>query len=129
MSNYLLHLLGTSILALSITMGLVFGLPNSFGNHFNFTIVNIVIFILLSLQVQYLSNMMLKSNSKMLFSNFNFVMSFVKILLGLTIVIVYKVKFKPTDINYVIIFFILYMIFTVFEIYKLTQLAKKTNPI
>ncbi len=129
LKNYVLQLSGICFFVFIAIVGLCNGLAATFGQYFDFSLVVMGIFAVINLQIYYFGLQTIQSKNKYLFTNITMGMTFVKILLSIAIIVVYKTKFHPIDNNYVYPFLLIYAVFTIFETIKLTQLTKTRSTI
>jgi hypothetical protein len=122
--TYVFQLLGLCIFLVIILLGLCKGFSNAFGQYFDFSLIVIAIFAFINLQIYYFGTITIRNKNKYLFTNITMGMTFVKILLSIAIIVVYKSKYYPPDTNYIVPFFLIYALFTIFETYKLSKLVQ-----
>lgn len=65
-----------------------------------------------------------KSSNKYLFGNVIISFVFLKMLLGLGVILAYKMLLKPETKAFIVPFFVVYFAFTIFETYFMLQLTK-----
>jgi hypothetical protein len=85
------------------------------------------LFALVALQMYIFGRIALKSTSKNTFGVVFMGLTTVKMIGGLSLVLVYDSLYKPTDDYFVLPFFTFFIIFTVFETYFMTRLGKTTS--
>lgn len=68
-----------------------------------------------------------KSSNKYLFGNVIISFVFLKMLLGLGVILAYKMLLKPETKAFIVPFFVVYFAFTIFETYFMLQLTKSKN--
>ena len=68
-----------------------------------------------------------KSRNKYLFGNVIISFVFLKMLLGLGVILAYKMLLKPETKAFIVPFFVVYFAFTIFETYFMLQLTKSKN--
>lgn len=85
--------------------------------------VSYFFFLLFTLIVYYGAKITAKSSNKQIFSQFFLVATFLKMLVSLTIVLIYYSIIKPESQYFIIPFFFIYICYTVFEVYFMTKLG------
>lgn len=119
----------TQLLYLSIVLGVIVSLLMLFSQkNITPTLPFLLIFHIAATLLSYLfiSNRVTKGHNK--FINAYLSNTTVKLLLYLVILMVYSLNYISDAVNFIMSFFVLYIIFTIFEVYHLVILNKK-NPL
>ncbi len=120
--RFITRLLLVAVLTALLLGGLSF-IP-AMGNHRNFTWFSLLIFVGLSLAVYFPFKSAAEGKNKSLFTQLSMVFIVVKMMLSLTILLVYNRAFHPGDRLFLIPFGIIYIVFTIFETWVLGVLGK-----
>ena len=110
-----------SVLSLTI-VNVSRNINDVFRQNYTLSVWSIILFAGICALMYPLSVSALKSSNKYLFTNVTFSFIFIKMLLSVTLILVYQWRFHPSNYWFVAPFFIIYAIFTIFEVYFTTKL-------
>lgn len=97
------------------------------GGHAGFTWLSLLVFIGLSTGIYFPFKSAAHGNNKSLFTQLSMVFIVVKMLLSLTMLLVYNKAFHPGDRFFLVPFGIIYIVYTSFETWALGILGKVKN--
>ena len=120
--NFITGFLISSILSLVIIV-----LCHEFllkDNHLYFLLATLAYFVISCIFIHRLALNAIKSENKYSFSRVTILNTFMKLLIMVSLVVIYKMTFPEKSIEFVWPFFAVYIIFTVFETKFLMKLAK-----
>jgi ABC-type transport system involved in cytochrome bd biosynthesis fused ATPase/permease subunit len=121
--EFLLQLLGVTALA-----GAMITIPRFFiegwSAHSNFGWVLLLLFVLLSVFLYFMGSITARSQDKYLFHGVIMGSVLIKLVLGLSSLLLYSRKFFPINNLYIWVFLLVYVVYTVWEVNYMTKLAK-----
>jgi ABC-type transport system involved in cytochrome bd biosynthesis fused ATPase/permease subunit len=121
--EFLLQLLGVTAL-----VGAMITIPRFFiegwSAHSNFGWVLLLLFVLLSVFLYFMGSITARSQDKYLFHGVIMGSVLIKLVLGLSSLLLYSRKFFPINNLYIWVFLLVYVVYTVWEVNYMTKLAK-----
>lgn len=111
------------VLVTALLLGGLSFIP-ALAGHRHFTWFSLLIFVVLSIGIYFPFKSAAEGKNKSLFTQLSMVFIVVKMMLSLTILLVYNRFFQPGDRFFLIPFGIIYIVFTIFETWVLGVLGK-----
>jgi hypothetical protein len=116
------------ILSLSVgVMSILLHQMTELRPYWSFSIVNWVFFVILSITLFAGGRIAAQSANKNTFTNFSLASMLLKMILCVSLVLIYKQVAVPDSLFFILPFFIQYVVFMVFEVYFLSRLAKSNG--
>jgi hypothetical protein len=119
--------LGITIgLQLLVNLGLFYGVP-ALKPHVTFILVTILVMALFCISIYAVARVVVRSPMTRLFIQLIMIAVFVKMAICLSVVLIYKKAFNPTDNTFIWSFLFIYITSTIYEVIFLDKIGRQKN--
>ena len=126
MNIFLLFIKKLGVLLLLLVPVLVFVHSlESQKNTVDLSLISVCVFTILSILLFLMLHRSVKSPNRQLFISYTMLNTLVKMVLSITLLVVYKKVSHPSDASFIIPFLVIYVIFTIFETKFMLQIANQ----